>query len=574
MANIKSKLLFLTLFSVTMPCLCFSQAWEISIVDSAGVVGRWTSLALDSLDYPHMSYTDCDNGDLKYAYFDDSEWHIESVDTSGNVGWCTSIALDPSEHPCIGYMDRTYGDVKYACWDGLNWNIEVVDTTGITGFGTSIALDEFFHPHIAYYDSTNGFLKYAHRNGFDWEISIIDSGISYSYWHMSTSIKLDNSGLTRIAYKKGDWIMYASLDGDTWEMEEVDEGFHPSLAIGSDNRPHVSYSNSEGNLTYAVYEDSTWCIEVVDAPIDDEFHYYTSIELGASDRPEISYLCWNTFWGVYNLKCAVEGAGWPELGWKKVIVDTSNYNGAYTSLEIDRHSYPCISYFDWNDDVLKYAKAIPDVGVCLTSPYDTVYTGSISELWCEVINCGIVPECFPVECFIWKSDTLVYADTSYDIPDDYNEILSGEMLDVFFDYWIVPSTDSTLYKVIFRTLLPYDENPANDSLVWWLFAYDPQGIEETVNPLSGSKFVCYPNPFISSINIKYTVLNKGEVFLRIYNVIGELVATLVDGVKEPGIYTLRWNGKTEEGNDIDSGIFFYRCKTGDYTSFGKILLLK
>lgn len=68
MANIKSKLLVLV--SITIPCLSFTQAWDISIVDSAGVVGRWTSLALDSLDYPHISYTDCDNGDLKYSYFD------------------------------------------------------------------------------------------------------------------------------------------------------------------------------------------------------------------------------------------------------------------------------------------------------------------------------------------------------------------------------------------------------------------------------------------------------------------------------------------------------------------------
>jgi len=87
-------------------------------------------------------------------------WHIETVDSAGYVGWYTSIALDSSGHPHISYLSIP-GDLKYAYYDGT-WHIETVDKTGNVGLHTSIALDSSGHPHISYYDDTNGDLKYAY----------------------------------------------------------------------------------------------------------------------------------------------------------------------------------------------------------------------------------------------------------------------------------------------------------------------------------------------------------------------------------------------------------------------------
>ena len=65
--------------------------WEIQTVES-GNVGRYTSLALDSSDYPHISYYDSTNYNLKYAYWDGADWQIETVDSAGSVGFYTSLA--------------------------------------------------------------------------------------------------------------------------------------------------------------------------------------------------------------------------------------------------------------------------------------------------------------------------------------------------------------------------------------------------------------------------------------------------------------------------------------------------
>ncbi len=87
--------------------------WSIETVDYIGFVGKYTSLALDSSGYPHISYYDDTMGDLKYAYQDAGGWHISTVDSTGSVGGYTSIALD-NDYPRISYYDGSNGDLKYA----------------------------------------------------------------------------------------------------------------------------------------------------------------------------------------------------------------------------------------------------------------------------------------------------------------------------------------------------------------------------------------------------------------------------------------------------------------------------
>jgi photosystem II stability/assembly factor-like uncharacterized protein len=81
----------------------------------------------------------------------------------------------------------------------------------------------------------------------------------------------------------------------------------------------------------------------------------------------------------------------------------------------------------------------------------------------------------------------------------------------------------------------------------------------------------YPNPFNPSTNITYRLLKKSLVTIKIYNVLGKEVLTLINEVKEPGSYKINFNA----GNyNLSSGIYFYRLITPDYNETKKMVLLK
>ena len=62
--------------------------------------------------------------------------------------------------------------------------------------------------------------------------------------------------------------------------------------------------------------------------------------------------------------------------------------------------------------------------------------------------------------------------------------------------------------------------------------------------------------------------------LKIYNVLGEVVRTLVNEPKWAGSYSVQWDGKNDKGEQLGSGVYFYELKVGDYTSAKKMVLLK
>ncbi len=79
----------------------------------------------------------------------------------------------------------------------------------------------------------------------------------------------------------------------------------------------------------------------------------------------------------------------------------------------------------------------------------------------------------------------------------------------------------------------------------------------------------YPNPFNPSTSIKFSVPKPTNVTLKIYDVLGKEIATLVNEVKQPGFHTVGFNA-----SNYASGIYFYRIDAGEFTSVKRMVLIK
>ncbi len=83
-----------------------------------------------------------------------------------------------------------------------------------------------------------------------------------------------------------------------------------------------------------------------------------------------------------------------------------------------------------------------------------------------------------------------------------------------------------------------------------------------------------PNPFNPETVIKYALPNATQVSIRIYNIVGQLVKTLVDDYQPAGQHQVVWNGTSENGERVASGIYLYRFVTPDHQQTLKMTLLK
>jgi len=84
----------------------------------------------------------------------------------------------------------------------------------------------------------------------------------------------------------------------------------------------------------------------------------------------------------------------------------------------------------------------------------------------------------------------------------------------------------------------------------------------------------YPNPFNPSTTIKYTMAKGARVSIKVYNINGQLVATLIDTWQPQGHHFVKWLGKDDSGKDVTSGMYLVKMITGDFSKVNKMMLVR
>lgn len=84
----------------------------------------------------------------------------------------------------------------------------------------------------------------------------------------------------------------------------------------------------------------------------------------------------------------------------------------------------------------------------------------------------------------------------------------------------------------------------------------------------------YPNPFNPTTQISFDLPAASRVELTVFNVLGQNVRSLVNADMQAGHQTVTWNGQSDNGNQVASGVYFYRLTAGSYSRTMKMMMLK
>jgi hypothetical protein len=138
---------------------------------------------------------------------------------------------------------------------------------------------------------------------------------------------------------------------------------------------------------------------------------------------------------------------------------------------------------------------------------------------------------------------------------------SGNVYVTGYSYTQATNLDFTTIKYIKASTGVDDENHGEEKLIEFALSQN------------------YPNPFNPKTTIRFKVEGQRlkvpiPTTLKIYNVLGEVVRTLVNEPKWAGNYTVQWDGKNDKGEQLASGVYFYELRAGDHTSAKKMVLLK
>ena len=576
--------------------------WSLSVVDEEGRVGKYSVLGIDASDNKSIAYYDEDRGALKYAGWVDFAWNwaTSTVDNSAFVGEHSSIALKTNGHPTISYYDENNSRLKTASTnEGVTWVLSEIDNDGQVGKYSSLGIDASDNNNIAYYDEDRGALKYAGwvDVAWDWATEIADDAGQVGGY---TSCIIDNEDIFCVSYYDFDQqaLKFARKTISGWEREFVDnpsQNVGISSALAKDNYGDygIVYIDDTQHWVKLAEYGQQWLpadfnhdgrvdgfdLAILAASFGYELgdpNYNPIVDLNSSGRVDgfdLAIFC--TYFGE---GCIIDGYGGialrepvskdmineSQLSRLNYQIDYTGYPDAYLSMELESE---IIRAGDILRITISLENAVNTFGIALDLNFDP-----------EVFNIINVKD-----LGLFSNDG-VQSISLNQIDNETGQAIIG----------IVRQSSSSggidCDGEILEINLVAEETVQNVELAFSnvaLFAPDGltnypiicQGVGVKIEEALPTKYALlqnHPNPFNSSTTFTYQIPKGMNQFvtLKIYNILGEEVAVLVNDFKEPGTYLMTWNGLSNKGGSCTSGLYFYRLHAGSYIKTKKMIIMK
>lgn len=372
----------------------------------------------------------------------------------------------------------------------------------------------------------------------------------------TVSLALDASGVPHVTYL-GDaanryCLKYASRTEGSWNIQVIDNGSgwvgeFCSIQLDAMQHPRISYYDKYADcLKYAAWNGDAWDVGTVCTGNG----WCTSLALDSSDYPCIAY-----FGDGYNL----DYARWNGTDWEFQNVDNfgGNVGSIDISLALDSQDYPHITYYMYNN-TLRYARW--DGSQWIITTVTGNYGGAYNWLALDSQDYPhiVYYQAVGTNWNVWYK----YWDGSMWHNEQVNESLGGG--------WNCRlALDSREYPRI----VYYDQNSVS---VDYASPIDVGGLEDEMirGMASGVVFLSnHPDPFNATTTIGYRLEERAGVSLRMYDINGQLLRTLVRDRLDAGSYQVIWNGRDEHGKQVASGTYFCRLSVGNRTVASRRCLL-
>ncbi len=406
----------------------------------------------------------------------------------------------------------------------LSWQKITLDADGDVGRYCDISIDSSGNLYVVYLREDDGTLKTISSSGGSWVPPAIIDASGDVDGHCS--IAVEENGTERISYRMRSTgtLWYAgperSPDWSTMIIDEIgDVGTYCDLGLDSLGNLHAVYcDNNDANLKLITSVSNVWQPpEIVDSSSAVAGHCGMAVQPNGSE--EISYRKLDT--GALWYAGSESLPDW----YVKTVYKTPSNAGLFTSLAIGPDGRLGSAFYAFDDYGHK------DIRVLVISG-DTI--GSVRSAITEVAS---------------QSDDAIHMDLA--ISNDGQWYISYRN-----------SIETALYCAV-----------AHDVVTGIFDGNDDKGPPEPGNYVFELN-QNVPNPFNPTTSIAYSIPKDGWVSLKIYNVAGHLIKTLVDEWQCSGTHKIIWEGRDNRSVNVASGIYFVVLRTSKHTQTRKLVLLR